>query len=177
MPRQPPIRGQRKIFPFISRIFLCSPRGKGLAAEYAGRLAARCGSLPRGLPSRSVTPTEDNVCKDTLKHVDIPRLAVCARTRRVRAYRDRCVAPRTRQTPSNLDCTLHSAHSCVFALCRQNADPASIQSRHTLLTAPANFLRRRTPFPFLLPSFLPLSFLSSSLLSAPMIARATRLSA
>lgn len=117
LPRQPPIRGQRKIFPFISRIFLCSSRGKGLAAEYAGSLAARCGSLPRGLPSRSDTPnpTEDNVCKDTLKHVDIPLLPVCAYTCTPRRLCYATVGAKY----SEISIAPYTPHTLVFTLCSE----------------------------------------------------------
>lgn len=46
LPRQPPIAGQRKIFPFITRIFLCSsPHGR--PAESSAR------GLVRGIDERT----------------------------------------------------------------------------------------------------------------------------
>lgn len=79
-----------------------------------------------GLPSRSeFTPTEDNVCRDTLKHVEYTlRSADRGARSRARAHVVG-VGDRRRETPRNLDCTLPlRAAALVFTVRCERALPS-----------------------------------------------------
>lgn len=133
LPRQPPIRGQRKIFPFISRIFLCSPREKGArdGPRGAGRgwrsrcRADHCRRGGRRGASLNPSPVEDNVCRDTLKHVDIYLLADVCECIYVQRFLVRGPVSQTRKTARILDCTLHSTHTLGSSRFAVNDDATS----------------------------------------------------
>lgn len=132
LPRQPPITGQRKIFPFITRIFLCSS-SHGRPAEMRGVRDDAATRRTRGLAAgkRAVSGIDnDGGVESTTMAMRARRMLdskvmggggdnVCSDTSEIHRYTDTDI--QTWNIPRHLDCTLHPptrSSSYTFAICR-----------------------------------------------------------